>query len=241
MNGSVLAGFPWQPGDAHRDAAAEWVMDGWARHLPEIPLRTSLPLTVATPAAPWCKAEHVQLLLEGTDARVVVLSDVDVWVDPAAVRAAVEAVEAVSSGYLWAVPHLDVHRLTEDATRRVTGSPAPPGAVDIREGDHDQPPYPGHPCGGLLVARADVLRDVPLDRRYVGWGHEDDSWAMALGTLVGPPWRDTRAPLTHLWHPAPHRRTRQESANRLSVWLRDRYREANGAPDVMRQLVNAGR
>lgn len=234
----VVAVFPWLPGDVNRDASAGWVADGWARHHPMIPTVWSDAILEAKPGSDWCKAEHIACLVAATTEPVLIVSDIDVWVPPSAVRA---AVNAVANGALWAVPHLDVHRLTLPATLRVTAMAAPDGPVTILEGEYEQPPYPGHACGGMVVIRRDVIESVPPDRRYVGWGREDDSWALALRTLVGPEWRDTRAPMVHLWHAAPPRRTRTDPLRVLSRNLYRRYVEADRAPDVMRALVEEGR
>jgi hypothetical protein len=231
----VSVGFPWRPGCPHRDAAAGWVMGQWARHHPDIQLAH----TGGLPAeGPWRKAVHVDHLARTSTAEVLVVSDVDVWVAPSAVRAAIAAVAGGDAE--WAVPHGDVHRLCEDATRVALTLDDADGMQPLGEVDLAEPPYPGHPGGGLVVIRRDLALQVPMDPRFEGWGQEDDSWALALTTLAGKPWRG-RAPLVHLWHPAPPRKTRHRG-NQLGMNLHHRYQAATaGTPGPMRTLVAEAR
>jgi hypothetical protein len=238
---AVSVGFPWRPGDPARDAAAAWVMRQWATHYPDIPRAD----TSGMPAGgSWRKAVHVWHLAQGSTADVLIVSDVDVWVAPAAVRAAVAAVAGGEAG--WAVPHGDVYRLGEPATRAVfalddaeTMQPVRDSDLELEKGQ-PVPPYPGHPGGGIVVIRRDLALEVPMDPRFEGWGQEDDSWALALTTLAGKPWRGT-APLVHLWHPAPPRKSRT-TGTRQGLNLHRRYEAAvAGTPGPMRTLVSEAR
>jgi hypothetical protein len=75
-----------------------------------------------------------------------------------------------------------------------------------------------------------------MDSRFVGWGQEDESWAYALQTLAGQPWRGA-ADLFHLWHPTPPRVERRRGS--IEGWrLMKRYRKARGeGPEAMRELL----
>jgi hypothetical protein len=145
------------------------------------------PQTVA-----WCKAEAVSAAIDGLDTQgcgVVVVHDADVVVAGDALRAAVAVVE---DGAPWAMPHLNVHRLSDEATSRYMAGRAAGTLV--------RPPYKGVKGGGIVVVRRDVWETCPIDRRFVGWGSEDEAWGWALHALYGEPWRGD-ADLIHLWHP----------------------------------------
>jgi hypothetical protein len=86
------------------------------------------------------------------------------------------------------------------------------------------------------VLRRDSYLEVPLDPRFLGWGHEDDSWARALVTMLGDPWRGKR-PLFHLWHPPQDRRVRYEGRPQ-SAALFQRYRAKKGNRTRMRALLD---
>lgn len=66
-------------------------------------------------------------------------------------------------------------------------------------------------------------------------GQEDESWAIALATLAGPPWRG-EADLIHLWHP-PERRMSRRKGSPESWALYHRYREAAGDRAAMKELL----
>lgn len=219
--------IPWRyAGCQHRWDARRWVRQRFAeRHA------TWVVAEATGPDGPFSRSAAILEAVGRTSADVIVVSDADVWCDELA-----PAVDAVIRGAPWAVPHGDVCRLDEDTTSAV---------LDIPETRHDhrlltlaEAPYYGHPFGGVVVLRRDMFDLVP-DPRFVGWGQEDDSAAVALDTLVGPPWRGT-APLWHLWHPAPERDDR--IVGNATGWsLHLRYCAASADPVAMRALIEEGR
>lgn len=214
---SVEVVIPYAGGCPHRARALEWARGRWP-----------WPVTIAPGPVPWCKAAAVMPAVERSCADVVVVADADVWCDEIE-----RAVRIVQSGTCWAIPHWTVHRLTEQATAEVLAGAA----------WQDQPlterAYRGVEGGGIIVARRETLLDVPLDARFVGWGQEDETWAMALRALHGPAWRGS-APLIHLWHPPQDRLTRRRGS-RESWQLRLRYVAARRDPVAMRALIEEGR
>jgi hypothetical protein len=98
-----------------------------------------------------------------------------------------------------------------------------------------QRPYRGYRGGGFVVAPRKTLIDIPIDPRFVGWGHEDSAWAWALMTLAGNPWRGT-APLVHLWHP-PQERPSRRHGSAQSMELERRYQAAFEKPEAMSELI----
>lgn len=186
-----------------RQAGLDWVLDQYAEQHP------GWPVHIGRHDGPWCKAAAVADALERCDADVLVIADADVWC------AGIDV--AVDNCATWAVPHGLVHRLTAAATAELidTGVPGLERA---------EKPYRGHAGGGIVVVRRDVYEHCPLDRRFVGWGHEDDSWALALTTLHGRPWRGD-VDLWHLWHPPQERPSRRQGSQE-SVRLHSKYRNA---------------
>lgn len=173
---------PWRH-ELGRRPLWEWVQQQYAAVHPdwrviEAPGRTG----------PWCKAWAVHDALNKLSADITIVADADVWCG--GLHAAVAAIE---QGVAWAIPHLEVHRLTAEATDAILAGGGLGGEVEQR-------PYRGTEGGGLVILPTKTLRNVPLDPRFQGWGGEDHSWACALHTLAGQPWRGA-APLYHLWHP----------------------------------------
>lgn len=219
---SVDVVVPFAGDCPHRRRALDYVLDRFAVTLPDWRV-----VVGRADADRWSKAAAVADALDRSTADVVVVHDGDVWCAETAV--------AVAEGLTrraWAIPHGKVHRLTETATAEVLADRVPlygqrPQRVDPV--DRYERVYDGFAGGGIVALRRDVYERIPLDRRFVGWGHEDESWAWALRTLVGSPWRG-RARLFHLWHP-PQEVVRFGRGSEASWALRERYRRLAAAGD----------
>lgn len=212
----VAVVIPWRGGCPHRERALEWVR-----------ARYPWPVVLGEVSGEWCKARAVAAALRGVSVDVLVVADADVWCSTTP-----DIVEAVRAGPRWGVPHRGIRRLTEAATTRVLAGADPErfGGADLVE-----PPSRTHDGGGIVVLRPDAWADVPMDPRFVGWGHEDDAWGLALWTLLGPPARG-RGRLWHLWHPPQQRITRKVGSTE-SLTLFERYRRAHNRPAAMRALL----
>lgn len=211
--------IPWRAGCVHRSAALNWVLDRYETEQPG----WRVTIAPAPPEGPWCKARAVMPAARFSTADVIVVADADVWCDELP-----DAVDAVEQGAPWAIPHRLVARLSAATTRGLLD-----GSDDLP--DYDERPYPGVPGGGLLVLPAAVLRAIPIDPRFEGWGQEDESWACALRTLLGPEER-LAGDLLHLWHPPQPRITRTRGS--MDGWrLRRRYLKARSDPAAMRALL----
>lgn len=224
MTVSVLV--PWRPDGGHRDQAWAWVRRWWAALRPDWQI-----VTGTCRDGPWVKATAVADALSEAGGDILVIADADVICHGVDL-----AVEAVERGAPWAVPHGKVYRLTELATAAVLDGNRP-GSV---AGSTTQPPYLGLCGGGIAALPRAVYEQVPLDPRFVGWGGEDESWALALNTLAGKPWRGT-APLYHLWHEPQERLNRHVgSASSRALQVRYQYASQDG-PDAMRALLHETR
>lgn len=180
------------------------------------------PVTVAYGGVPWIKADALRPAIEGSSADVLIIADADCWTDGLP-----EAVRAVELGAGWAKPHSLVHRLTEESTAALyEGRPWHELA---------ERPYHGVAGGGFIVARRETLLEIPMDPRFVGWGQEDLSYAIALHTLAGEAWLGD-ADLTHCWHP-PEPRMSRAWGSPGSKRLMKRYSAAKCKPDRMRSLI----
>lgn len=217
--GRVAVVIPWRGGCPHREAALGAVRARWRAAGHETVIGEA-------PAGPWCKALAVADALSYMHVAVdvLVVADADVWTDGTE-----QAVDAVLAGAPWAIPHDPVHRLDQDATAALLAGGALGGRLS-------QPSYRGFEGGGITVLPRNLYDQVPLDRRFADWGQEDESWALALRTLAGAPWRGT-APLWHLWHPPQPRQSRRWGSPAARA-LNHRYRTATGRPDAMRALLD---
>lgn len=218
---SVAVLVPYRGGCPHRTRALAWVI---ARHA-----ANAWPVVVGRhDEGPWNKALAVADALSQTTAETLVIADADVWSEglPAAVG-------AVQDGAPWAVPHGQVHRLTEAATAAYIES------GELADLQCVERPYPGVEGGGIVVLSRETYEECPLDQRFEGWGGEDESFGLALRCLHGPAWRG-REPLAHLFHP-PQPRVTRSTGSEESRALRRRYAIARRDVEAMKSLIEEGR
>lgn len=179
----------------------------------------------------WCKSLAISDGIAQNEPDVLVVADADVFTDGIA-----EAVDLVRQGSPWVVPHNYLHRLSRDATSAVLAGTPPDARMSLAEGRR---PYRGRAGGGIVVLRYDVWTDCPIDPRFLGWGQEDEAWALALATLYGKPVRLDH-PLWHLWHP-PQERMNRGLGSTGGLELYKRYSKATRDPGVMRALIDEAR
>lgn len=204
--------IPWAGGCEHRQRALDFVT-GWH----------SYPATLAEGGEPWSKGAAVNPAIRESDAEIIVVADAD-----CVTEGLLAAIKAVELGAPWAIPHRLVYRLTQEGTDLFMASGEYPNPFDRRQ-------YTGIAGGGFVVARRETLLEAPMDPRFVGWGHEDEAWAMALTCLFGAPWRGD-ADLIHLWHPPqPRANPRKGSGEAWSLLLR--YGAVRRKPKAMRSLL----
>lgn len=224
--------IPWRDAgcDWRRDALAV-VDDHWRMTAPPA---WSITIAVHPDDGPWSKGRALAGYLAGQPpAGVTVVADADVIPWGQGVERTVDAV--AGELHAWGIPHTALHRLTPDATRRLTDIGLAPGESPTRLPTCERP-YTGVEGGGIVVVRNEVLERVPLDPRFEGWGGEDQAWALALRAIAGRPWRDTD-PLIHLWHPPQPRRSRKRGS-RESQALYRRYVTNRRDPEAMRALLD---
>lgn len=181
------------------------------------------PVVVCSVDGPWSKGAALRPALEASSAEIVVVADADCLTSGLP-----SAIEAVEAGAPWAIPHRKVYRLSEESTGHymTTGELRHP---------FDRRPYTGMAGGGFVVAPRETLLDCQPDPRFLNWGQEDESWALALTCLHGPPWRGD-ADLIHLYHPPAPRMSRRKGSPESWALYR-RYRDAARDPLAMRKLI----
>lgn len=214
---TVAVLVPYRGSCPHREAAWAWVRDRYTSEHPGWGIIIGSP-----PDGPWCKAAAISDALRQTDADQIVIADADVWVDNLN-----EAVDMLDEHPI-VIPHLVLKRLDEATTRRFL-------AGESCCHSYDRTPYIGRMGGGISVIRRETYEQVPMDPRFVGWGQEDDSWAIAFTTVIGRPER-LRADMIHLWHP-PQPRKNRSTGSVEGHQLQERYETARQDADAMRALL----
>lgn len=176
----------------------------------------------------WRKAVAVEDALRQSTSDVVVIADADVWCDDLP-----DAIDKVMSGEAgWATPYWGVQRLTLEASER------------FKQGERDglatEETHHGYAGGGIVVLWRAAYEQAPLDPRFVGWGGEDQAWAVTLRTMVGKSWRSRAGVCWHLWHPPQTRLTRAVGSAENEA-LRAEYAAALNTPGRMRAVIAEGR
>jgi hypothetical protein len=208
--------------DEHRSRAWEWVRNKFVEAFPEAEIILSDDGGTGEALFNRCRAIMDGALRAAND--VLVITDADVWSYGLS-----DAIEAVAAGAPWATPHGRIHRLTRAVTERLYAGhyPTPRSACE-------RPPYVGNLGGGLVVVTRRTLEQVPFDRRFQGWGREDDAWQMAAKCLLPDGVRFDH-PLYHLWHlPQPSSGDRKRSPNQD---LYHRYRAVTSNRAAMQSLL----
>jgi hypothetical protein len=224
---SVAVVVPWRAGCPHRERALEWVLDRYDR------LGWPVVLGSCDPDLPFNRAEAILDAASNTTAERFVVADGDVWAEAIA-----DAVVTVDQ-HGWCIPHKYLRRLSPESTARVLDGAEWWRLPLSQDNARDRRPTPASPTGAIFVIRRDVLFDVPPDVRFVGWGQEDEAWALALNALHGPG-RRGRGEAVHLWHPPQERKSRSVG-NDAGEALKRRYLAVRRDPAGMRALVEEGR
>lgn len=224
---SVSVLMPWACGCRWREKAQQWVLARYAEHHPDWEV-----VIGHSSAEGFSRTQAILDAASRATGDVLVVTDADAWCDPGAAIGA-----AQRSG--WSIPHRFVHRLSPDSTLRVVDDGEDWRGLPLsRDNAQDHRPYLGNECATLVVLTRDAFDAAPPDPRFVGWGQEDDAWALALRSLVGPPER-LRGDLVHLWHPPQQRKSRIVGSGANLALLR-RYQQA-GRRGEMAALVEEAR
>ena len=220
--GPVTVIVPWRPAPS-RVPAFDFVLEWYARYLPEFQVRT---VDTEDDVFVLAACRNLGIAMADPD-EVVVVCDADTLPEPAPLRAAVEA--ARTSGLVH-LPYTEYRWLgrTGDAQLR-GGMPADECAHDLVLGA----------CSGVYVTTPRTWAGHGgQDERFRGWGFEDAAWYLAHGELLG------QRPVRHegrvyaLHHAAEERAGARYEANAA---LMQRYRDAEGDVVAMTQLVAGSR
>ena len=222
MTVSVLV--PFRGGEPHRDRAWGFVRAWYETTFPDWQI-----VVGTSDAEGFSRTQGILDAYSRAEGDVLVVADADCFTD--GLPEAVGNVETMG----WAIPHLMLHRLSADSTALVIEGVDWRGLPLSSDNRQDSKPYVGFETGTLLVITRDAFDCAPPDPRFVGWGHEEEAWSLALRRLVGAPWRGT-ADLVHLWHPPAERQARGRG-NDANFNLYTRYRLARHDVKKMHALI----
>lgn len=158
--------------------------------------------------------------------RIAVILDADTVVDPAQLRA---GVDAARQGVL-ALPHDRFRSLTRRGTSEVLCGRILPEDAPVRWVREETD-------SSCLCIGRDLWEDVGgFDERFRGWGFEDTAFYAACRELAGV--HRLQGPVHHLWHPRSAEKDPRSADFIQNRQLADRYKRAHGA--AMRALLAEG-
>ena len=221
-NAPVTVIVPWRPAPS-RVPAFEFVLDWYARRLPEFVVKT-----VDTDDDVFVLAACRNLGIASADPdEVVVVCDADTLPEPEPLRAAVAA--ARTSGLVH-LPYTEYRWLGRSGDAQLRAG------VPAEECEHE---LVIGACSGVYVTTPRTwARHGGQDERFRGWGFEDAAWYLAHGALLGQPPVRHEGRVYALHHAAEVRAGAHYDA---SAALMERYRAAEGDPVAMAQLVAGSR
>lgn len=198
--------IPWRTDSGHRQQVFDWVLERWCMIYGEEHVEIAYG---DSGDSVFSRSRSRNELFKRTSGDVVVFADADT----VPIRAFVDkAVEIASEGN-WCIAYgrKGYFNLTEDATNRYLAL-SPMTEISIpKEGEYEHQLLS---WAGMFAVRRENF--VGYDERFVGWGHEDVAFRLAMDNLVGKHDRVEDGYAVHLWHP------RQEATFDTEVELKNR-------------------
>ena len=220
---SILMAY--QPDHGPRDVIFRWVKQFYQNTMPHVEI------CIGQPTYPlFNRAQGLNLAAKQATRDIFVIADGDVLFAPATILEAIQLLKH----HAWVVPfhNRKIINLSKQNTEELLRSePKLPLQVKLREYDiESQIPF----FAGKLnvITRKNFNRVGGFDERFIGYGREDDAFALAVNTLCGFMKRMDRM-VFHLWHP------HGGAISKRNENLRRLYLEAYGDPQKMYQLIQA--
>ncbi len=216
MNVSIC--IPYRPSGPHRTAAFKHVRRFWRRNF-DWPVWTS-----DTPGSFNRSEARNDAARAAGDWDIVLFADADTFGNPDLIRWAVRT--AAETGRI-SYPFNRYAGLSAQGTRRLYNT-GEIGQIRKRK--------PNSPGGIFAVPRELYITVGGFDPGFEGWGYEDMAFYRAATTLGGAARRHPGT-IIHLWHPMASEKRDAIAGKTPNKARAVRYRDAQGKPDKMRQLI----
>lgn len=225
--------MPYRYENRSRDRAYKWVEERWFQWM-----ASSLPIEEIIVIGdhggrgdPFSRGVARNRAFSAAVGDAIIIADADTFVP---LKSIVTALVHLDNGAPWVLPYDVYWNLDQATTERVLRhSPSHFSMDGIFQYEHR---IEGSTAGTLIMRPAAFQAVGGYDERFVGWGYEDNAFALALDTLVGPH-ATVQGSAYHLWHP------RNEGDNFSQPFidpnraLYERYRLAATSPNAMISLV----
>ena len=221
---------PWRTDNGWRQTLWDWNKARWQAFFPEAEI-----IEADSGQEPFSRGESRNRAVSRATNDLLVIADADTIANPPAITTALELAEKGQ----WVIPYSEdrYYNLNAETTHIVIQSFRPQATFPE--------PMPGcwdHKItswAGMIVLHRNAFDAVGgYDKRFKGWGYEDNDFRLALDAIWSPHVR-VDGFVAHLWHPVgesdafgqPH-----IGANRA---LHVQYEHSAGNPARMRKLINA--
>lgn len=234
---------PFRDDGEHRARVWNWLRSYWQTALPDAEIIEGHHNKV-----PFSKARAVNDAAARATGTVFAILDADAYLPATTIQ---ECADIIERERRWFVPYQHLHRLSEAHTLHLlttnpsTPIPLPPTTDQLDTGPRNQSDG-AHKHGAMcqVMSRQAFETVGGFDPRFnKGWGSEDTSFLRSLDTLWAP--HETMpGNIAHLWHA----RIGENDGGKTRKWqgqrklganknLGRRYRDADGNPRAMRQLI----
>lgn len=200
--------IPWRSDDGPRQKIFDWVLERWVMAYGD---DTVMIAYGDSGGYPFSRSRTRNELADRTKNDVIVFADADTPPIRAFVDEAVEKAYA-SHGWCIAYDEGEYYNLDADVTARYLDLSPMTDIVKPSTYEHKLTSW----AGMIAVHRDAFQKTGGYDERFVGWGHEDVAFRLALDNDVAPHERVNGGYVVHLWHP------RQEATFDTEVELANR-------------------
>jgi glycosyltransferase involved in cell wall biosynthesis len=230
--------IPYLPnGDEYRERACKYILGALAIdwHEPDAEI-------IIGGIEPFNRSAARNQAAKRADGDILVFVDADSFVPKHQIREALSLAEERG----WAFPYDHYCSMTEMGTENFIAGAALPDPLswgtDMFDRDYYEFIFPSKDTpepavgGCVVVTRAAFETVGGYDERFIGWGEEDRAFMLALDTLVNAEHR-VSGNIFHLWHEHPEEECFAQPNFSDNRKLCNRYREACGNLQMMRELI----
>ena len=141
---------------------------------------------------PFPKAKVINEAVKRSTGDILIIADADLIYDPAIIE---ESIKLLNS-HAWVIPFRSVYNISQESTEQLLKEePEWPIPIDV-----ETKKRPNAAKGGVNIMPRKHFETVGgFDERFVGWGGEDEAFAVSLSAMCGRVKRLDES-LYHLWH-----------------------------------------
>ncbi|RPF50699.1 galactosyltransferase-related protein [Aquisalibacillus elongatus] len=175
--------------DEVRKRAFNWVRQYYEHIFPDVDICIGI-----NNERPFSKAKVINEAVRESKGEILVIADADIFYDPTLLTESIKQLEH----HAWVIPFNRVLNISKRSTDRLLSEePTWPIPIEI---ETKQRKFGHQARGGVNIVPREHFEMVEgFDERFIGWGGEDDAFAMSLNQVCGSVKR-LNGTLYHFWH-----------------------------------------